>query len=108
MDNVVDRDDTKAMARPNLGSFTVSESWRKTLRCRKVSGRIRVQGWDTLGEKDPHRTSVAWDDALNVTENYANAVRVYLAGTDWARGEWVVSTCPDGAVAVYVPNSAGY
>jgi hypothetical protein len=96
------------MERPKAEGFTVTESWRMTIRCIKQSnGRILVKAWDSPGQKDSRQVRVAWDFALSVTENYAEAVRVYLRGTDWD-GEWAVSTCPDGAVAVYVPGTAGY
>ncbi len=42
---------------------------------------------------------MSWDYSLDLGANYAKAVRLYLARTDWG-GQWVVSTVTDGAVAV--------
>lgn len=57
--------------------------------------------WDgpTWG-KDPNRLTVGWDDALNPSENYRQAVAWYLSRAEWS-GKWAVSRVPDGAVAVW-------
>lgn len=82
----------------------VSQSHRATLRCKYLgnSGRISVARYEapTFGQ-DPNRIMVAWNYALNPSENYAEAVRQYVKRADWS-GHWVVSTITDGAVAVCI------
>lgn len=56
--------------------------------------------------KDPQRLYVSWNHGLDTGENYAEAVRLYLARTDWG-GQWVVSMVADGAVAVCVSAVIG-
>ena len=49
---------------------------------------------------------MSWNHGLDTGENYAEAVRLYLARTDWG-GQWVVSMVADGAVAVCVSAVIG-
>lgn len=80
----------------------VSASHRATLKCKYLgnSGRISVARYESPNwGKDPQRVLVAWDYALNPTENYEQAVATYLERANWS-GHWVVSTITDGAVAV--------
>ena len=80
----------------------VSASNRATLKCKYLgnSGRISVARYESPNwGKDPQRVLVAWDYALNPTENYEQAVATYLERANWS-GHWVVSTITDGAVAV--------
>jgi hypothetical protein len=95
------------METQNTPTAEVVESYRVTIRCKYLAptnyrgSRIAVSRWDspTWG-KDPHRTIVGWDYALSVGENYAEAVREYVARAEWA-GPWITSTTPEGAVAVW-------
>lgn len=92
-------------------SGTAVESGRAVIRCRyygptdhRVS-RIRVQRFDPpAAGADPNRLTVSWDHSLGLVENYVAAVQAYVTRADWG-GTWVVSTVPDGAVAMYVPGS---
>lgn len=87
------------------------ESGRAVIRCRyygptnnRDSG-IRVQRFDPpAAGADPNRVTVSWDHALNPIENYVAAVQAYVSRAGWL-GTWIVSTVPDGAVAMYVPGS---
>ena len=82
----------------------VSESHRVTLRCKYLgnSGRISVARYESsVYGKDPQRIMVARDYALDTIENYREAVRAYVTRAGWT-GHWVVSTIPDGAVAVCI------
>lgn len=108
----MDNDDTKAMVRPRLQGFTVSESWRCVIRCKYLGPtnykgtRVKVSRWDgSAWGADPNRMTVAWDHALSAIGNYAAAVDLYLERAGWD-GDWTVASCDGGAVAVYVPNSA--
>jgi len=87
---------------------TVTESWRVVIRAtyhgptNTRGTRIRVRRWDgSAWGEDPNRITVGWDYALNTGENYAAAVREYLARAGWD-GRWTVAQCDGGAVAVYV------
>lgn len=87
---------------------TVRESGRVTLRCKYngTSHTITVKRWDSaIYGTDPNRTKVGWDWELNTQQNYTEAVRQYLLKAEWD-GTWLVSTCADGAVAVYSPEEA--
>ena len=85
----------------------VVESYRVTIRCKYLSptnhrgSRISVQRWDSPAwGKDPNRLVIGWDYSMNPGENYAEAVRQYVARAEW-QGPWITSTTPDGAVAVW-------
>lgn len=84
------------------------ESGRAVIRCRYYGptdhrgSRIRVSRFDSWNGADPNRMTVSWDHALNPIENYVAAVQKYIDRADWS-GTWVVSTIPDGAVAMWVP-----
>jgi len=86
----------------------VDESQRVTVKCKylgptnHLGSRISVQRYEgsTFG-KDPNRLTISWDYALNIGENYAEAVRQYVEKANWG-GHWVVSTITDGAVAVCI------
>lgn len=87
------------------------ESGRAVIRCRfygptnTLGARIRVQRFDPpAAGADPNRVTVAWDHSLGLVDNYVAAVQAYVSRADWG-GTWVVSTIPDGAVAMYVPGS---
>lgn len=63
--------------------------------------RLRVSRFEWAGAGlDPNRITLEWDYALGHTENYVCAVREYVTRAGWD-GEWIVSTCDGGAVAVY-------
>ena len=90
---------------------TVTESWRVVIKCTFLAptyhrgSRIKVARWDSATySKDPNGITVSWNDALNTGANYAEAVRQYLLKAGWD-GQWVVSTCPIGAVATYTPEA---
>lgn len=90
---------------------TVTETWKTAVRCKYYGptnhrgSRIRVGRFDSANwGKDPNAITVDWDYALNIGENYAEAVRQYVDGLGWS-GEWLLSTCDGGAVAVCVPGS---
>jgi hypothetical protein len=86
----------------------VSESHRVAVRCKylgptnHLGSRISVQRYEgaTWG-KDPNRLIISWDYALNIGENYAEAVRQYVEKANWG-GQWVTSNITDGAVAVCI------
>lgn len=85
---------------------SVTESNRVVIRC-KYHGptnhrgtRISVARWDGSDTKDPNRITVGWDYALNIGENYADAVAQYILKAGWT-GRWTVGLCDGGAVAVY-------
>lgn len=113
-------DNCKAMERPTTppeAKFRVTESCRAVLRCKYLGPtdsrgtRIKVSQFESAGLRavygsDTNAVTVSWDDSLGVRENYANAVTVYLERAGW-NGEWTVATCDGGAVAVYVPGTAG-
>jgi hypothetical protein len=87
--------------------MNVRESGRVALRARFYGptntrgARIRVSRFEWAGAGlDPNRFSVEWDYSLSITENYVYAVREYVARAGW-NGDWVVTTCDAGAVAVY-------
>ena len=75
----------------------VSESHRVAVRCKylgptnHLGSRISVQRYEgaTWG-KDPNRLIVSWDYALNIGENYAEAVRQYVEKANWG-GQWATS-----------------
>lgn len=86
----------------------VRESGRAVIRARYYGptntrgSRIRVMRFDPApAGRDPNAVTVGWDYALGLTENYVSAVREYVTRAGW-NGEWAVSTCDGGAVAVYV------
>lgn len=91
----------------NETTSVTMDSFRVAIRCRYYGptthrgSRITVARWDgpTWG-KDPNRLTVGWDDALNPSENYRQAVAWYLSRAEWS-GKWAVSRVPDGAVAVW-------
>jgi hypothetical protein len=79
----------------------VRSSHRVTLRAKYLqSGRIRVFRYEsnTYG-KDPQQITVARNYALNMPEQYEQAILEYLRRANWG-GHWIVSTITDGAVAV--------
>lgn len=85
----------------------VRESGRTVIRARfygptnRSQASIRVARFDSpTAGRDPNRISVSWDYGVNVPENYVRAVREYVTRAGWD-GEWIVSTCDGGAVAVY-------
>ena len=86
----------------------VNESHRVAVRCKylgptnHLGSRISVQRYEgaTWG-KDPNRLIISWDYALNIGENYAEAVRQYVEKANWG-GQWVTSNITDGAVAVCI------
>ncbi len=86
----------------------VSESYRVALRCKYLGAtdhrgsRISIQRYESNTHgKDPNRLIISWDYALNIGENYAEAVRQYVEKANWG-GQWVTSTITDGAVAVCI------
>jgi len=89
-------------------SVHVRESGRVVIRARFYGptntrgSRIRVSRFDPpAAGRDPHAVTVGWDYALGIPENYVEAVREYVSRAGW-NGDWAVSTCDGGAVAVYV------
>lgn len=96
---------------PDVRPCTVIETWTAAIRCRYLGPtnhrgtRIAVSRFDGAGwGRDPQRITVGWDHAMNPGENYAAAVREYVDRAGWS-GEWLVSTCDGGAVAVCRPGS---
>jgi hypothetical protein len=94
----------------NTTEIEVVESYRVAIKCKFLrvtnhrGARIAVQRGD--GDPDPNRLVIPWDDALSVSENYAEAVRLYTTKMGW-EGKWHVATTSPGAVAVwggYVPT----
>ncbi len=91
----------------------VSESYRVALRCKYLGptdhrgSRISIQRYESNTHgKDPNRLMISWDYALNIGENYAEAVRQYVEKANWG-GQWVTSTITDGAVAVCIDAVTG-
>jgi hypothetical protein len=91
----------------------VSESYRVALRCKYLrptdhrGSRISIQRYESNTHgKDPNRLTISWDYALNIGENYAEAVRQYVEKANWG-GHWVVSTITDGAVGVCIDAVTG-
>jgi len=90
-----------------VNKLAVSQSHRVALRCKyqgatnHKGSRITVSRYDNTSVygKDPQRVTVSWNYALEVGENYAVAVELYLSRAEWG-GHWVTSTITDGAVAV--------
>jgi hypothetical protein len=83
-------------------SSFVRSSHRVTLRAKYLpnSGRITVARYEgnTYG-KDPQRITVTRNYALDMPEQYEQAILEYLRRANWG-GHWVVSTITDGAVGV--------
>ncbi len=91
-----------------MNKLEVQSSHRVTVKAKYLGAtdhrgsRISVQRYEnTTNGKDPNRIIVSWDYALELGENYAQAIKVYLDRSAWG-GRWVVSTITDGAVAVCV------
>lgn len=84
----------------------VVQSHRAVIRCKYLGptgtrgSRIKVARFES--GRDPYAMTVSWDDALDIAENYEQAVRLYIDHAGW-NGKWVVSTTTNGAVAVCVP-----
>lgn len=49
---------------------------------------------------DAKTLTVAWDHALNVTDNHAKAVKALLDSLGWG-GTWVMGAAPDRGTNVY-------
>lgn len=89
----------------------VMESGRAVIRCKYLgptnrrTSRVKVNRFDppSLG-RDPNTIIVAWDYALNPIQNFQFAVAKYVERAGWM-GSWLVSSVPDGAVAVCVPDT---
>jgi hypothetical protein len=82
----------------------VTGSHRATLRCKYLgnSGRISVSRYESPSNfgRDTNKVIVSWNYALDISENYEQAVLEYLRRANWG-GHWITSTCTGGAVAVY-------
>lgn len=88
-------------------SVHVRESGRTVIRARFYGptntrgSRIRVSRFDPPSAgRDPNAVTLGWNYYQGLTENYVSAVREYVTRAGWD-GEWIVSTCDGGAVAVY-------
>jgi len=61
--------------------------------------RITVERFEA-GRRDDDRISIPYDSSLNRDARYMAAVQQYLDSKGWV-GTWIVSTIPDGAIAVW-------
>jgi hypothetical protein len=91
--------------------FKVQESGRVAIKCKFLASakgrRIVVQRYESgAWGRDPLRLVISWNDALEIGENYAEAVRQYVERANWG-GHWFTATCTDGAVAVCSTNFDG-
>ena len=76
---------------------TVERSHRTAIRAKWLPNSDRI----SVSRLDGHcRIYVAWDDCLDVGENYANAIQQFVERLEWS-GVWVIGSTDDGAVAVW-------
>ena len=76
---------------------TVERSYRTAIRAKWLPNSDRI----SVSRLDGHcRIYVAWDDCLDVGENYANAIQQFVERLEWS-GVWIIGSTDDGAVAVW-------
>lgn len=76
---------------------TVERSHRTAIRAKWLPSSDRI----SVSRLDGHcRIYVAWDDCLDVGENYANAIQQLVERLEWS-GVWIIATTDDQAVAVW-------
>ena len=87
---------------------SVTESYRVTIQCKYLpptthkGARISVSRWDSGTQGiDPNRLIIGRDYSMELSENYADAVRRYCQAVEWL-GHWRIGSTPTGAVAVWV------
>jgi hypothetical protein len=79
---------------------TVEKSYRCAIQTKFHPNTRSISVWSYAHEGK--RVRLSWNDALDVADNHAGAVRAYLDRMEWS-GRWVIgaSPCQTGYVAVW-------
>ena len=79
---------------------TVDKTYRVTIQTKFMPNSKTIKVWHYGG-----KMTATWTDELDVVDNHANAIQLYLDKMEWD-GRWVIGASADGCgyVAVWAGN----